>query len=554
MQKMSKQEILKCIYIVLLVALAYTCRKISGRCDGFWSTSLTLLRNMIYIGMVIAWAVSVKKRILQSFVRSHLLCCGGLMIFWLVVRTSRYLFLDGHDVALRYCWYGYYLPMLLIPLMAIFVAVSIGKPENFALPKWQKLMYLPSAILFLIVLTNDLHQLVFVFPNGVLGNGSGKYSYGPLYYVIMAWIFAEILYFLIALWYKCRIPGSRKRLFAPFVPFLFLFAYATCYAVSISLTGHFSSDLTAVVCLLVMAICEFSISVGLIRSNTHYKELFCESALHAQIADSDFKPFLASGDTNELSVEIMQSAKNAPVLLENGTRVSLAPISGGYCLWEEDVSELLAVLAKLQENQEDLKNANLITEANYKKERAIRALREKNRLYDKMQRLTASQLIMQNRMLKEYIKTDDEATKRRLLGKLVVVGTFIKRKNNLIFTGEQNGQISVEELEQCFAESTKAIRLYGAESHYYINLKKPVYADSALAFYDFFENVTETGLDTLKSILVRLIDTGGTPTLYIDVSCDADLSGICTNGVTMDTDEPDVCSLRFQLPEWREAT
>ena len=54
--------------------------------------------------------------------------------------------------------------MLFIPLLCVFVALSLGKPENYRLPKWTSLLYIPTTLLLLLVLTNDLHQLVFVFP------------------------------------------------------------------------------------------------------------------------------------------------------------------------------------------------------------------------------------------------------------------------------------------------------------------------------------------------------------------------------------------------------
>ena len=49
-------------------------------------------------------------------------------------------------------------------LSNVFVALLLGRPENYRLPKWTSLFYIPATLLLLLVLTNDLHQLVFVFP------------------------------------------------------------------------------------------------------------------------------------------------------------------------------------------------------------------------------------------------------------------------------------------------------------------------------------------------------------------------------------------------------
>lgn len=63
----------------------------------------------------------------------------------------------------RYSWYSYYLPMLFIPQEAVQMAVLLGQPEEYTLPKWSKLLYIPTTLCFLLVLTNDFHQLVFSF-------------------------------------------------------------------------------------------------------------------------------------------------------------------------------------------------------------------------------------------------------------------------------------------------------------------------------------------------------------------------------------------------------
>ena len=109
-----------------------------------------------------AWCLSIRKRIIQTQVRHYLTVISVLMIVWLLFRTVKFCISRG-DVA-RHLWYLYYIPMLFIPLFSLFVANSLGKPENFKLPGWMRFLYIPTALLFLLVITNDLHQFVFSFP------------------------------------------------------------------------------------------------------------------------------------------------------------------------------------------------------------------------------------------------------------------------------------------------------------------------------------------------------------------------------------------------------
>ena len=123
-----------------------------------------IARSLIYIALYIGWGISVSKRIIQVQVRHYLIAVSGLMVFWFVIRSMRYYFITDIGIA-RQLWYLYYLPMLFIPLFSLFVAISLGKPENARLSKTALLLLsIPTVLCLLLVLTNDLHQLVFSFP------------------------------------------------------------------------------------------------------------------------------------------------------------------------------------------------------------------------------------------------------------------------------------------------------------------------------------------------------------------------------------------------------
>ena len=70
-----------------------------------------------------------------------------------------------------------------------------------------------------------------------------------------------------------------------------------------------------------------------------------------------------------------------------------------------------------------------------------------------MEAQTARQIAMLQERLTELKNTDDPAQAERLLGQIIVIGTYIKRRNNLIFVGVQRGSISVQELRLCLNES-----------------------------------------------------------------------------------------------------
>ena len=139
----------------------------------------SLIYTLVYFGLIIAWGISIKRRIIQKQTLKFLMAIVVLVLFWFMVRTIKFSYTEEASAMERWCWYSYYIPMLLIPSMSIFVSLSLGKSENFKLPKWTGLIYIPAIILIAFVLTNDFHQLVFIFPKGHLWTSS-DYKYGVL--------------------------------------------------------------------------------------------------------------------------------------------------------------------------------------------------------------------------------------------------------------------------------------------------------------------------------------------------------------------------------------
>lgn len=314
--------------VVLLVAvlmICAVCARVAAR-YGYYAEVLSIVRALIYIGLLAAWGISVQTRIIQTQVRRYLLVIAGLMLLWLTLRTVKYN--TYHMTAERFLWYGYYLPMLFIPVLAVLVALSLGKPENYRLPKWTHFLYLPSALLFLLVLTNDLHQLVFFFPTGVLS--TREYDYGIGYYVVLAWMVLCAAAALVIILAKCRIPQSRRYLWLPVVPFALALGYCAAYIKGVYWVWLLAGDLTVSMCLIITAIFESCIQCSLIQSNTHYAELFHTSTIGALITDRDFSVACAAENARSVDSQTLMAAAESPVVTADGIRISEAPIRWGH--------------------------------------------------------------------------------------------------------------------------------------------------------------------------------------------------------------------------------
>ena len=155
-----------------------------------------------------------------------MLAISALMVLWILLRSIKFS-IDNTDVE-RLLWYSYYFPMLFIPMLSVFVSQSLGKGEDFRLPRWTKLLYLPTFVksgLLYSVHTNDLQQQVFSFPSGILSDREYRYEVG--FFFVLGWEVLCAGFAFLSMVKNCRIPHSRKIRWLPLVPFaLSLVAFA----------------------------------------------------------------------------------------------------------------------------------------------------------------------------------------------------------------------------------------------------------------------------------------------------------------------------------------
>lgn len=499
MSKATKKSLLYALAALGLIALAMWLRYASR--TVLHSPVYNHLRSGIYIFLLCAWCHSVRVRIVQTQVQRYLLAISMLMVLWLLLRSIK--FSIANTDAERWLWYFYYVPILFIPMLSVFVSQSLGKPEDFHLPRWTKLLYVPTVLLLLLVLTNDLHQRVFSFPSGILSDAAYRYERG--YFFVLGWelFCAALSLFMIVT--KCRIPHTKRVRWLPLVPFALSLAYVYAYAEKIHWVWVLAGDMTVAQCLMFTGIFESCIQCGLIQSNRGYDELLEATTLPVQITDETFCTKHASATMRPpLPQSELRQITQDTVQLDDDTLLKRHKLRRGWAFWKEDVSKLNQLRQELELTCDELRDVGDVLAAENAQHARLLKLTEENRLYDMMEAQTARQIAMLQERLTELKKTDDPARAERLLGQIIVIGTYIKRRNNLIFVGVQRGAISVQELRLCLNESAENLCLYGAECSALIKGDGQLSIEQATAAYSLFEAVVEAELESLRSLLVSI--------------------------------------------------
>ena len=509
--------------IILCVLVAYTCRLIDTD-NNLLRALADQCRTSIYLGIYCAWVIYLNKHIVHKRMRQCLTTIGCLMVFWFFLRTIKYhVFQD--PLSAHICWYLYYLPMLLIPTLGLNAALLLEEKENSKIRKNHVLLLVFAAVLVICVFTNDLHQQVFRFylkpPYS-----DNSYGYGFLFLIIQIWIIFCLSAMDVILVRRSKTSG-KKRFWFPVIPGIVLLGWNIGNILRLPFLSAIAGDLTAICCLCIVAIFQGCILCGLIPTNSRYFELFQSTgSLDAEITDETFQRYYYTGNFPELSKDMRECVIAGSLMQENGILIKHIPVKGGHLFWTEDISALLDQYQDIQEQQEELTERNQLLQMTYQKEAARRKLEEQNRLLNMIQDQTYRQYELLSMYMKKIEQTDSREECDMLLSKIVVVGTYLKRRKNLVLTrySSQGDSLTMADLKQSLAESCENLKLCKIRAAYFVQDKeKMLHADDVLRCYDFFEWLIEQLFDVVNSIFFRVTQIEEKLQISVHVVCLADI-------------------------------
>ena len=498
MQSSKETRILNTV-CVCLVLLAGFCRVVIRHFGIF---SYNVLICALFTAASFLWISKLQKRLLQSSVRRNLIAVAFLILFWMVLRTMKYEFLPEYHFTCRFAWYLYYLPMIFIPLLMFFSVLQIGRPQARPISKWWSLLYLPAALLLLLVLTNDIHQLAFRFLREPAFWGDTDFIRGPVYYLVYAWMSVLFLTILVIAFMRCAVPANRKRIWIPAVPLLIgaVYTLGVILGPEETVTGFLT--VPEMGCFLFASFIESLICVHLFPSNDRYGEFFRRSSIGAGIMDMHGQICYESARSRKVSPEQVRTALEETVPLDDGnTALRSHTIRGGYGYWLRDLSQIQTLNRKLSELGDVVEEENAMLRAENKMAEDRTRIRQQNLLYDSIAKDAQNQL---DRIL-EVIENppEDEACFEHAMKYACILNAYVKRRSNLLLSHPEN-LISCSELRLAMAESLEYVRLYGtlATGGYRTEGRLP--GQQILMAYEIFEAVLEASIPGADAVLVNL--------------------------------------------------
>jgi hypothetical protein len=167
---------------------------------------------------------------------------------------------------------------------------------------------------------------------------------------------------------------------------------------------------------------------------------------------------------------------------------------------------------------------------------------EQNRLYDRIASEVEPQLIKADTLLQKIEQEPGDS--RRLIAWVCVLGSYIKRRGNLLLLGEENGVVQARELEYCIRESMDNLNLASVFTSFNSRCSGQLQVKSVVAAYDLYEKLVERLLEDMTAMMVNLTCTDGKISMNIQMGCLSEISS-----TIMEDIDPPGADLRWEITD-----
>ena len=516
--KRNTRQLYLTIFVFAIIIAAYSCRLLAWFNIG--GNYPSYVRAALYLLLFVLWGYSLDQRIIQKPVLHCLRLMDVLMLIWLTLRTLKYEVVTDMTVA-RYLWYLYYLPIIFIPLLGVYIAIFLGKSENYQLSKKSWLLSLIPAALFLAVITNDLHQQVFVFESGIPGVPDNKvFFHRPVYFVILVWVVGCVCFSIVQLLKKTRLPSIGKRRMMPFVLSCVMLLYGVFYLLGFQVVRDVFGDMNVMFCLFYAAIYESCIHCRMIQSNTGYVELYEATTLASCIVDQNGHILLHSRTAGE---NMVCPQEGESIVCPDGMRISVAPVKDGFVIWGDNVQHLTELRARLDENKRKKENNKKKLKDAYLVQKQLYELTEKNHIYDELEEKHKKQTERIKELL-EQCRNAKPPKMREHMKEILLLGTYIKRSANLYFLSQEYEKLPQQELRLTIDELVRAMNSCEVECGVVYLTTKPIASKEVERLFELLKTITEMTIRELHSLFISVSDQE----MNLSVECMTDLSEIAS--------------------------
>ena len=498
-----RKNTLRFIAFLLLAGVANFLSRLD---DPVIGKIMTAANALILCGLLLFWLQSVRIRLLPSGASRYVVAIAILLLFWLLLRTVKYQ-VAGDSVSQRYLVYAYWIPQTLTPTLFLMSCFRIRRGDRPG-RRYERLLLIPAVILSLLVMTNDLHQLVYKphagFYKFVLETGT--YTRGFCFYLLYAWIAAAMLTGIFLLFRETgHRPGRVVRSLLLIV--LLWFSLIMLHYLVIEKTESLRFfNIPEIHIFSILGIIEVCIRHRLIRYNENYSGFFRNLRMPVLITDRRFRPVYASASEVRADESMLKASLEKPVSLSASQKLYGSEIRGGYAFRVEDESPVFAAQQRLLFANSLMEQENDLIRAETEQKEKDAHLQSRHRIYHEI----AGELYPWQKRISQLLDEAKPGSEdfREKITQISVLNAYVKRKTNLLLLASENDTLSTGELYLALQESANYLTLAGLPTIVLKPEDMPKPAEQLTLLYDAFEQLAEQLLDKASSMMVSWTPDG----------------------------------------------
>ena len=485
---------------------------------------MSCVNYVTYVGLLLFWIEAVRVRLLPSGARTCVLGAAGLMLLYILLRIFKYSFAVS-VVPTRYAVYAYWIPQMLIPALFLMTCIRIRRGRQERQNRRDDLLLVPGAALSLLVMTNDLHALVYV-PRTDLSRfvlDTGTYSLGPGFYLLYVWMILAAGSGLVLLFREAgRLPKKVLLLLAGVTVLWAGLVMLTLLVLDRLPTPFRMYNVPEIHIFCMLAVFEICVRNRLIPCNENYAGFFRKLRIPAVITDRDFSAVYGTDAALSAGEGELQAALAAPVALTPDEKLSGREIRAGYAFWTEDESAVHRAQESLLEANGMIEQENDLIRAETEQKEKDAYLQSRHRIYHEI----AAELYPCQKRIGQLLEEAVPGTAgfREKIAAVSVLNAYVKRKTNLLLLAAENPRLSVEELFLALQESANYLTLAGLQTTAGTPGKGLLPAGRIVALYDAFEQIAGQLLGKAPSLMVSWNGKG--LRLAAETDCAPDAEGL----------------------------
>lgn len=454
-----------------------------------------------YMFLIIGWCLSLIGRLTQKSLLYCLLLEALLMMTGLTGRFLQDTFFFRNTQLMRSSGLVIGATLLPIILLGIFAAMGMGQTDQYHLPWWCFLLWIPILVIDVLLILDDRFHVFF---RTIKEEDQPNLYFHPGWGFWILILVLAILVFLraVIIFKRNHLMDQRPviRLLLSVMEIIILVSYMVPY-IATSMYGTPEIIETYAMLYYVEALTwEFYIGYGLVPANTAWREVFSGSTLDMQILPTDESSGIYSSNAEPIPDSLLKMLNHHQMAeLPDGTELHRYLIPDADVIFRKDTRLLKQTLKDLDQVVDSLEQESDLLARELQAGNRQTRLKERENIYTDLRLSVSSQLERMNQMI-DLNRPDADV---RTLQNLCILGTYVKRKCNLLLLREERGVFNSEDLLLSITNLIHVCRNAGMEVLFIDDGDADSEENSLFAAFETMEALLELHNFQIRQMLIR---------------------------------------------------